>query len=66
MQIGVVSDTHGRVPNALEAVRMLESLEVTETTPPSCDRRSTAASGISCVTVTRTSRGASSAARPWC
>lgn len=28
MQLGIVSDTHGHVPYALEAVRMLESLDV--------------------------------------
>jgi hypothetical protein len=28
MQIGVVSDTHGRAPSAMEAVRMLDSLGV--------------------------------------
>lgn len=28
MRIGVVSDTHGQVPFTLDAVRMLESLEV--------------------------------------
>jgi putative phosphoesterase len=28
MRLGVISDTHGRVHNALEAARMLESLEI--------------------------------------
>ena len=28
MQLGIVSDTHGHVPYALQAVRMLESLQV--------------------------------------
>jgi hypothetical protein len=30
MRIGVISDTHGHVPNTLAAVRMLESLDVAE------------------------------------
>src|SRR5204863_5081083 len=30
MRLGIVSDTHGHVQNALAAVRMLESLEVDE------------------------------------